>query len=305
MSPNAVDDVLRANLPRLVAFVRVVERGSLTRAAADMGVTRPAMSQSVRALEDALGVRLIDRSTRRVRPTQSGAQLYEAAAALLVQAREAIESATRSSDRPTGTLRVATAGGAVARALVIPAVEAVSRSSDLQVEVLVSDYKVSMIDHGIDVAVRLGVPAEEGMVVRSFAAFPQRIVAPPALASRARSIDALGELPWVIHRAQSPRLELTRGRERHAVRRHARYVVDSSDVALALVERGLGLGMLPSLLARDALRERSLVHLFPDWRAYDVRVFAALPSGRHLPARTRLFLTSLEQVVDQAVRDER
>lgn len=300
MSLRVDDEVLRANLPRLIVFARIVEHGSLTRAAKVLGVSRPAVSQNLQALEDALGVRLVDRSTRKIRATQSGEELYASAQGILNIAYDALEAAGAASDAPTGRLKIASASGEVVRAIVIPAIQRLTDKWSLSVEICSTDDKLSLIEYGIDVAVRLGSPVEDGLIIRRFGQVRSVLLASPELAAQATSFNTLSQLPWAMHRAQAPRLELTRGDETRVLVRQPRYLVHATDDSLALIEAGLCIGLHPLLLARDRIREGRLVTIFDEWETYSMQVFAALPSRRNTPMRTRLFLESLAEVTKEA-----
>ena len=165
-------------LDEFAIFVRIVEEGSLVRAARRMRRSPPAVTRALAALEDRLGVRLVDRTTRRLAPTEAGRALYDRARAVVADYEAAATGAREAPVR--GLLRV-TAPVQFGRRHVAPIATRFLDSHDgVEIELLLNDRNVDLIDEGIDVAVRIGVLADSGLTARPVGHVKRQWVASPA-----------------------------------------------------------------------------------------------------------------------------
>ena len=254
-------------LDEFAIFVRIVEESSLVRAAARLRRSPPAVTRALASLEARLGVRLIDRTTRRLAPTEAGRLLYDKARTVLGD----YEAATLGvRDAPVrGLLRVA-APVQFGRRHVAPIVTAfLDAHADVEVELLLNDRNVDLIDEAIDVAVRIGPLADSGLAARAVGEVRRLWVASPGyLESRGvpRVPEDLAGHEAVLGTFRTaPSWDFARSR-RGAVRITARLRSDDIETRLRAVLGGRGIGQFLSYQVADDLAAGRLVRLL---RAYE------------------------------------
>jgi DNA-binding transcriptional LysR family regulator len=290
------------DLPLLGVFAAVVRKGSFTAAARDLGVSKSVVSDRVRTLEDRLDVRLLERSTRRLRPTQVGEEVLSVALGVLDATGEVERIVENHRDAPVGTLRVGTTHDLAPRLVVPVAARIAARHPNVTVEIVADDAQHDLIAAGFDVGVRLGTPRSSGYGFRRLGVVPEIVTAAPELAARravSRPSD-LAEAPWTRHtllpRADVIELRGPRGeREKVAVR--VRAGANTGDGVRGLVRGGVGFGLLPMHLAADDLASGALVQVCKGWVARQISIFAVVPSARRQPRRTELFLAALKEAI--------
>ncbi|MCB9616777.1 MAG: LysR family transcriptional regulator [Sandaracinus sp.] len=298
------------DLPLLAVFASVARHGSFTAAAGELGLAKSVVSEQVRNLEARIGVRLLERTTRRVRCTQVGDEVREAAERMLEAAAEVRRAADAHRDAPTGTLRVAATLDLGVR-FVAPAVATVcERYPNLRVELALDDSETDLIAAGVDVALRLGVPKDSRLVTRKLAVDREIVVASPSLAhawpaSRPRELQGA---PWLLHgrlarlpmRFHGPR----RGEDTITVK-PARGVASTADALRALARGGVGFAVLPLHLVEDDLRVGALVRVCEPWYRREIGIHLMLPSRRDAPRRTTVLVEELTRRVTEWSRGVR
>src|SRR5688572_21473454 len=168
----------------MIAFVRAVERGGFSAAARDLGLTPSAVSKLVTRLEDRLGVRLLNRTTRRLALTAEGEGFFQRSQRILADIAEAEEEVGRSRVQPRGLLRV-NVGTAFGMHQLVPALpEFLTRHPDVQVELTITDRVVDLIEEGADLGIRLGTLPDSSLVARRISEVERVICASPAYLRR-------------------------------------------------------------------------------------------------------------------------
>ena len=277
-------------------FVRIVEAGSLSAAAAQLGTTQPTISRRLQALERSLGVRLLRRSTHSMALTEDGARCLERARELLAQ-WHAFEADLRGAgDEPEGTLRVIAPHAFGQQQLVAPLAEYLARFPRVNVEWLLHDRRPDFIAEGIDCAIQVGQIDDQGVVAVKLAEVPRIVVAAPALAARlpaALQPEHLAEIPWLAlrpyYRAELALTSLDDGREAR-VPIAPRMSTDSLYALRTAAVSGVGAAIASAWLVADDIAQDRLVHLAPRWRAAPLPVYLVYPQARFHPARLRRFL---------------
>ncbi|MGH1346507.1 MAG: LysR family transcriptional regulator [Nannocystales bacterium] len=287
----------------LFVFAAVVRHKSFTAAAEELELTKGVVSSHVRTLEERLGSRLLERTTRRQRLTQLGEEVYATASKMVELNAElgALVSAQQRS--PTGTLRVA-AQTDLGRRFVTPVLaQMCSEHPSLDVDVHFEDREVDMFSSAIEVAVRLGVPKDSDLIAKKIADDQELILASPSLASawsHAAKPSELQGAPWLAHR------EVLSSRETYRTRdgarsdlsvAHRRATASTVTTLIDLACAGVGFVVLPGLLVDAALHEGTLVRVLPTWRRRKVGVYAVRPSRRHTPARVTAFIGALTRAM--------
>ncbi|WP_018413412.1 LysR family transcriptional regulator [Methyloversatilis thermotolerans] len=283
-------------LDLLHTFVRIVEAGSLSAAAAQLGTTQPTVSRRLQSLERMLGLRLIQRSTHAMKLTEDGDRCFAHARALLDN-WHLIEADLRGmQDEPRGTLRVLAPHAFGQGQLIAPLVEFLNRHPAVSVEWLLHDRNPDFISEGIDCAIRVGSIEDPGLVAIRMAEVPRIVVAAPRLIDAHRPpIDAseLAALPWIALRTfYRDEVQLSHagdGRScRFAIR--PRMATDSLYALRQAACAGLGAAISSSWLVAEDIESGRLVRLTPDWEAETLPVYLVYPHARFYPARLRAFV---------------
>lgn len=294
------------DLPLLAIFAVVVRHGSFTAAARELGLSKSFVSEQVRLLEERCGVRLLERSTRRMQLTQVGEHVLRAAAAVGEAAREVGAILEQHREAPVGTLRVATTHDLGTRLVIPAAARLARRHPQLRVDIQSDDTVHDLIAGQYDLAVRLGAPRDSSHVIRKLGFIDERIAAAPGLAegyARARRPGELAQAPWVRHsvvqRGGAWTFRGPRG-QTDEVAPVIRGEANTGEGTRELMLAGLGLGTLPDYLIADELRRGALVTVCPEWLHKQLTLYAVLPSRQRQPKRVTLFVEALREVFAEA-----
>jgi len=286
-------------LDELAIFVAIVDEGSLAAAGRKLRRSPPAVTRALATLEERVATRLVERTTRRCRPTEAGRRLAEHARQLLAGYGDAVGEAAAGSVR--GVLRV-TAPLVFGRRHVTPIVASfLDAYPGVRVELVLNDRNLDLIAEGIDVALRIGALADASLVARRVGEVRRVLVASPSyLASRTalrRPHDLLADHDVVFTASRPGALAWRFGdpARPEVVRLVPRLVVNEVDAMLLAVRAGRGIGRALSYQVADDLASGALVRLLPDAEPPPLPVQLVVPSARHLSAKARSF-------VDHAVR---
>lgn len=285
-------------LQSMAVFARVAEQGSFSAAARQLGLSKSAVSKHVAALEERLGVRLLNRTTRRLALTEVGAVYRDYCAKLVQDAEEADLAATWHSDEPRGRLRVSApmSFGILHLGPILP--EFLARHPALQVELILDDRVVDLLEEGVDVAVRIGRLADSSLIARRFATARSVCVASAAYLARAGTPQRPDDLARhnclrYSYLRQPDDWTFSRDGEPVTVRVGGNLQANNGDVLRAAARSGLGIVCLPDFIIGDDLEGGTLVRLLADWAAPDIPIHAVFPSQRHLSAKLRSFVDFL------------
>lgn len=278
-------------------FTRIVELGSFTRAAGALDIPRATATHAMKELEARLGTRLLERTTRQVRPTLDGQAFYERCVQLLGDLEDAESSLRTVATNPRGTLRLDLHGTHATR-IVLPRIDEF-RGRYPQIDLVVSggDRLVDLVREGIDCVVRAGTPKDSSLVARRLAVMPEVLCASPEYLRHFGTPthpDGLSAHQAVgffsSSHARTYPFELTvEGQVRQFELAHWIAVNDAeSYVACAL--RGCGLIQLPRYHVEDELRDGRLVEVLSDWPSTGMVVSAMYPQHRQLSPRVRVFV---------------
>lgn len=285
-------------------FVRVVERRSFSRAAEDLGLPASTATDAVKRLERRLGVRLLDRTTRQVRPTLDGEAFHRRCLSILTEIDEA-ENAFRG-ERPSGVVRVGLLG-AVARSVVVPALPAfLDRYPELDVHLNEADRFVDLVREGIDCVIRGGTLDSSDLVGRQIALLPEVTVASPDYLARHGTPLAWNRLEGHgmvgFHsgaRGAVLPLEFEIGGEAIEVALPARLVVDGAETPRVAALHGLGLAQMPRYFIAAELAAGRLVEVLADTPPRPMPIHVLWPRDRQLSLRLRVFVDWLVELYRQ------
>lgn len=280
----------------LQTFIRIVEAGSLSAAAEQLGTTQPTVSRRLQALERTLGLKLLQRSTHVMKLTGDGERCFARARELL-ESWHAMEADLRGAkDEPRGTLRVLVPHAFGQDQLVTPLTEYLQRHPGVSVEWLLHDRRPDFIAEGIDCAVQVGAVDDPAVVALRLAEVPRIVVAAPGLWGKGpppRHAQELHTLPWLALRTfyrDEVSLTCREGGEVHSFPIRPRLSTDSLYALRNVALAGLGAGIASHWLVKGDLEQKSLVHLAPSWEAAPLPVYLVYPQARFYPARLRLFI---------------
>jgi DNA-binding transcriptional LysR family regulator len=292
----------RIDFGELNAFAAVAEHRSFTRAAAQLGVALPTVSQTIRALEERLGVRLFNRTTRSVALTDAGARLLTEVQPILLRLGEALESVSSFRERPTGSLRLAVTRP-FATQLVAPLLQPfLAEYPEIRMEVMVEDGRTDIVKGGFDAGIRVGYQVERDMAtLRITEPYRMLAVATPAYLERRPRPQA----PRDLHahnciQARTPfdgallAWEFINGDQRTQIAVEGCLTVNDAEVWLRSVLDGLGVGYLPEPMIAAHLARGELVNLFDDWSGERSGAFLYHPSRRQPPAPLQALIDFIE-----------
>lgn len=276
----------------LATFARIAERGSLSAAARDLGVSQPSVSRQLAALEALLGVTLVTRTTHALALTPDGADVLADARRMLAEWEGLAE---RLSDAgPRGTLRVVVPVALGQRGLMDTALAFAREHPAVSIEWRLTDSPIRFAEEGCDVWVRVGAVPDETLVVREIARVERLVVAAPDLAAM-HANEPLERWPWLaLGPFEGSRIVLHGDGER-AFAVAPRLATDSIAALLEAVRAGLGAAILPLWLVRDALVDGTLVDAAPDLRAARLPVNVAVATGARRPARVERFVEAVTE----------
>jgi DNA-binding transcriptional LysR family regulator len=277
-------------------FVRVVDRGSFSAAAEDLGMTPSAVSKVISRLEDRLGIRLLHRTTRRLALTPEGETYHVRAQDILAAIDDADAEVARLGTTPRGRLRVNTGTAFALHELVAALPDFMARYPEIEIDLSVTDRIVDLLAENADVAIRTGPVTDSSLVVRKIADAVRGLFAAPSYVDR-RGTPAVPD-DLVQHDAivVSSVPAVNRWPFRHGdgvriVEVKSKIVVDDAEVALRLAIAGAGILRVSDVLVGEAVRRGLLVPLFVDEHVSEaLPVSAAYPQGRHRQAKVRAFV---------------
>ncbi|MDB5398090.1 MAG: LysR family transcriptional regulator [Rhodopila sp.] len=289
------------------AFVRAVELGSFSRAAAEEGVKVSTVSRYVTALEADLGAALFNRSTRRLHLTEVGTTFYDRAVRIVAEVADARLAATSLNVRPQGLLRI-NIPGAFGRRHVVPHLrDFLAAYPDIQVDATLTDETVNLIASGADVAVRIGALADSTLVARRLAPQRRLLVAAPAYLADRRPVAVPSDLEdhdcllfalqpkqvWYFLAHDPPTTEPLEVPVRGRLR------ANDSEALLDAVLASLGIALLPTWLTGEAIMAGRLTPLLPDWEALIApgpqrAIWGVYPPKKVVSPKVRTFLSFIE-----------
>jgi DNA-binding transcriptional LysR family regulator len=301
-------------LSAMRVFVRVVETGNFTRAAATLNMPKTTVTNLVQSLEGHLRTTLLNRTTRRVMVTTDGALYYERAMQLLSEIDELDSSLSTSQTQPSGRVRVEMAG-AFADLVVIPSLcDFYQRYPQIQLDIGVGDRLVDYIAENVDCALRAGTPTDQSLIARKVGEMSMQTYAAPFyirnFGAPSHPKDLEGEHFSVGYlNAQSGRvLPLQFCSEEEDLEVNARYVVSVND-ARSYVDAaisGMGVAQAPRFMARKAVERGELVEILTDWRCEPMPLYIVYPQTRHLSNKVRVFVDWLAKLMQNLkVEDNR
>jgi DNA-binding transcriptional LysR family regulator len=282
-------------LAELDIFARVVTTGSMSAAARELGVSPPVISKRIRSLEERLGTRLLQRTTRQLALTESGKGFYERVVAILASVDEAEAWVSRRAAAARGVLRVS-APTSFGRMHIAPHImDFLKAYPDITLDLALSDQFVDIVAEGFDVAVRIADLQDSSLVAKRLAPNHRVLCAAPAYLAAAGEPRAIADLSGhklLLHNGDQWRLESTGGAQTVKVDSAVR--TNSSEVIREAVLSGIGIALRSTWDVGPEIDTGRLRIVLPAWQASSrVAVHAVYPSRRHLAHKVRVFMDFL------------
>lgn len=281
------------DLNRVAAFAKVVEEGGFTAAARALGLPKSSISRAVALLEEEIGARLLQRSTRSVTLTEAGAVFYARASRGLVAITEAREAVTELETQLRGPIRI-TAPVDAGVALLAPIAAAFgARHPEVRVDVSLTGRVVDLVEEGFDLALRAGAVRDESLIARRLSSFDFHLYASPAYLEahgRPRRVADLARHRCVVFRGARGRARWTLHGPRGEEVIEVSGAIDADDFSFVqrAVESGAGVGMLPSFVTSTGTSEM-LVRVLPRHVMPGAPLQLVYPSARYVPLRVARF----------------
>jgi len=289
------------NFNDLVAFVMVAKEGSFTKAAVKLGVSQSALSQTVRGLEERLGLRLLTRTTRSVSPTNAGERLLRTAGPRFEEIQAELSALSEMRDKPAGTIRI-TAGEHAAISVLAPALEKfLPANPDVNVEITVDYGLTNIVTERYDAGVRLGEQLAKDMIaVRIGPEMRMAVVGAPSYFRQHHWPETPQDL--TAHNCIQIRMpthgnilqwEFEKDGHELNVRVEGQLVFNNIAMRLDAAQRGLGLAYMPEDLVDEHIRDGRLVRVLEDWCAPFAGYHLYYPNRRHPSPAFGLVLEAL------------
>ncbi|PHM58795.1 LysR family transcriptional regulator [Xenorhabdus sp. KK7.4] len=310
MSTNNTIALMR----EMAIFAKVVETGSFSETARQLAATPSAISRSVARLEKALGTRLLQRTTRKLRLSESGQQVYEHCLDMMNSAQAIMSASGNFSGEPQGIIRVSVPK-AVGRFVVHPHIPAfLTRYPKVDVSLLLDDRYVDLIDDEVDLAIRITDQPPPGLMGRRLLKIWHMLCATPEYLAehgipqhphdlKTHSCIYLGEEPG------DSRWKFSQGSKTVTVNIQGRYAANHTGVRLDAALKHIGISSLPYFTARHALQQGRLVQVLPDWNFkanYTGELWVLYPPTRYLSPKLSVFIEFLaERLRQENIQDKK
>ncbi|MFT6408239.1 MAG: DNA-binding transcriptional LysR family regulator [Arenicella sp.] len=291
------------HISRVGVFLQVVKYESFSGAARALGMTGPAISKQVQSLEEKLGVKLLNRTTRHVSLTEEGAIYFDRARKALEDLDEAEQQIQELKACPTGKLKVNAPMSFGTQYLTKPIARFAEQYPDVELEIDFSDRWVDVSAEGYDVVVRIASLQDSNLIARKLAPCPIVLCAGKKLIEKQGlpdSIAALSDYPAVVYNLHAQKEEWRYKNENDDVRSQTlkrNFAANTAEMQLEACLQGLGIALLPIFSAHPHLASGELLELFPEYQTYPERgIYAMYPQNRYLSTRTRLFIDWLSDL---------
>jgi DNA-binding transcriptional LysR family regulator len=283
----------------MAVFVKVVDAASFTAAARHFGMSPAMVSRHVQTLEERLGVRLLNRTTRHVSATEVGQNYYERCQRILSELEEADRAASDLQAAPRGLLRI-TASVSFGIHHLAPAIaDYLSTYPDVSIELSLDDPYVDLLEQRFDLAIRLGRLADSSLMARKLCAVETILCASPAylkMHGAPRTPHDLARHNCLVYTYAIPQsiwrfADQTAGEE--VVHISGRFLSNSGDTLLTLALKDAGVILAPDYIVENEVRAGRLIRLLPEYATLETPVHAVYPHSRYLSAKTRTFIDFL------------
>ncbi len=287
------------DLNEMVIFAAVVENESFTASAKILGLSKSAVSKQVSRLEDRLGIRLLNRTTRRLSLTEAGAIFFEKCQTVISVAEQAEQAVSRLSNVPRGLLKInAPMSFGIKR--MAPLLAAFREQyPEVKIDLVLNDQVIDLVEEGFDVGIRIGRLMDSRLMAKKISSCKMALVASPSLFKEKAIPIVPAELSGInflhysyVSRASGLKLVGESGTVNIPVK--GDFTANNGDFILSAVQEGMGFACMPTFICGDLIRERKLVKILPEWEIdNDHAIYVVYPINRNLPPKARVFIDFL------------
>ena len=276
-------------------FIRVVETGSFSAVAKELSSTQPTVSKNIAELESWLGAKLLNRSTRSLRLTETGADYYERCVAILQDVEDAEQNVGLLQTQPKGLVRV-TAAVAFGRLHIVPRLESFfARYPDIKIDITLNDRVVDLIEEGVDIAFRMGNLRDSNLIARKLCTSPTAAAASPEYLKKygvPRHPRDLKEHNYVVYTdlASPGQTSFREFGNPLNIKVSGNLQTNNSEVLRSALLHGLGIAQVPRWLIGDKVAEGELVEVLTEYQSAPSSVHAVYSPGLHVPSKLRCFI---------------
>ena len=303
-------------LSEMAIFVKVVESGSLSQAAHALGVSPSSISRSLARLELAIEEKLLERTTRKMRLTSTGEQVFIQCRDMLTSAKMAVSAAQSNETDITGSLRIA-APKALSRQVLMPMVmDFVKLYPKVSFHFKVADHLIDPIGDEVDLVIRITDSPIEGLVAKKLSSCKQLLCATPAYLKQhgtpthpneliQHNCIVLGEIPkdreWKFQAVPSLSLSSKQSlNEIVEVNVQGTFIVNHSEIRREAVLQGIGIALFPDFSVQNEIKSKTLIPLLSDWKVlgnYQGDIVAQYPQSKFIPSQLKAFVSFLEEAL--------
>ncbi len=290
-------------------YIRVLEAGSFTNAARQLNIGQPAVSKSIAQLEKQLGVRLLIRSRRSMKPSEAGQLYYEHARRTIAEAEEAVVAVRATDARLAGRLRVS-ADTTLTKLYLVPRLSTfLATHPDLSIEFVLHDGTVDLVEEGVDIGLRYGPLCDSALVARKIASTRRLVLGTPGYFARVgipKSPDELLDREAVIYTHDLGWMNVWQFRKNGtetATALSGRLRLNVSEAVRAAVLRGLGFTIAPQWAFAPDLASGAVRPVLTEWALPDIELWVVLPMGKMTNAKARAFAAFVEREINRPGAD--
>jgi DNA-binding transcriptional LysR family regulator len=279
-------------------FAKVVENHGFTAAGRELGLSRSAVSKYVTQLEDSLGAQLLNRSTRFVSPTETGAAFYDRSIAILADLNEAERDVAELQGEPRGSIRLNAPMSFGTIHLASAIADFIAAYPEVRVETVLNDRFIDPVQEGFDLTIRIADLPDSSLIARKIAPAKRILCAAPDYLRDKGAPSHPVDLKYhsCLHYGYLPtgntwRFEGDKGR--HSVLINGVLCSNNGEFLMASAVKGLGIALLPSFIVGAELQAGRLVSVLTDYQMPEIAIYAIYPPNRHLSAKIRLLIDFL------------
>jgi len=293
---------------RLLMLLEVIERGSFAKAAESRNIDRSVISKQISRLEDELGVRLLNRTTRSFSLTAAGAEMVKKAAELRDLLSDTVRLAENYHQEPRGTLKI-TSSSIIGKRYIQPVInDFQKRFPQVEVELRLDDRLIDLVSEGYDLAFRVGEPKDSSFIARKIARNRMLLLASPEFIETygmPKHVEDLKELPAASYSSPSKRISGIRYRnvDGDIIEQNIKSVFRANDAEVLLMKAisGNAYVLAPAFILDDEVKRGDLVPILTDMELLDYSAVYAVYPHRDLPVRTRLFFDAMREFIGKDI----
>jgi len=288
------------DLKRMGVFYHVVDAGGFTAAAKRIGMAKSAVSRHVAILEQEMGVRLLNRSTRQMSLTEAGELYFTACEKVVNEAAEATRNVSGLSEQLTGALRIS-CPTALGNDYVVPLVKAFADlHPGIKIELIVDDQIVNMVEEGFDISIRVGWLEDSGLIARKITDSPRLLCASPEYLKKHAKVvrpEQLAEHQWIVFSLlPTPyRQTIKKQGSQQVIRVNGRFKTNNILTLRSLLREGVGMSVLAEFLVAEDIKQGCLINVLSEFDFGKAGVYVVYPNRHYKQSKVQMFINYINE----------